>query len=356
MKVLALNSSARTGGESRTELMLSHLAKGMREAGAEVDVVHLRNKNIKNCNGCLTCMTKTPGQCIYKDDMTMELFPKLLESDIVIYASPLYYYTLNATMKTFIERTYPVFQPFLEQYRNRGYHPLRYRHPAVVVLSVGGFSQESVFDLLSSWVNHTYGWHPEIKLIAEIYRSSSVTMTRYKSKLKDILDATEQAGRELVQYMKISPHTMARIKQPIDNLQTIVGLANMYYQTCIDERVTPKQFRQRHMIPRPHSIENLMALMRAGFNPDAAGDLRAILQFEFSGEVQGSCYFVIESRTFQAMSGTAEKPDLTIKSPFEVWVDIMTGKADGTQMFVEQKYTADGDLSLLMKFGQLFGG
>jgi putative sterol carrier protein len=53
--------------------------------------------------------------------------------------------------------------------------------------------------------------------------------------------------------------------------------------------------------------------------------------------------------------GTAEKPDLTIESPFEVWMDIMTGKADGQQMFMEQQYRVDGDLSLLMRMNQIFG-
>jgi hypothetical protein len=48
MKVLALNSSARTGGQSKTKLMLNHLVEGMREAGADVDGVNLREKNIKN--------------------------------------------------------------------------------------------------------------------------------------------------------------------------------------------------------------------------------------------------------------------------------------------------------------------
>jgi len=331
----------------------------MREAGAEVDVVHLRKKKIKNCIGCFTCMTKTPGQCVHKDDMTVELFPKWLESDIVIYASPLFHYTLNATMKAFIERTFPVCQPFLEQHGDVVNHPLRYRHPAVALLSVAGFPQESVFDQLSIWANYTFGKNgkqPEIKLVAEIYRPASEVITRYKNKLKDILDATEQAGRELVQYMTISPHTMARIKQPMDDPQTVVRLANIYWQTCITERVTPKQFGQRGMVPRPDFIEDLMAILRVGFNPQAAGDMRAILQFEFSGEVQGSCYFTIENGTIRATSGTAGKPDLTIKAPFEVWADIMTGKADGAQMFMDQKYSADGDVSLLMKIGQLFGG
>ena len=54
MKVLAINSSLRKGGQSRTEMMMNHLVEGMREAGAEVDVVHLRQKKIKYCIGCFT--------------------------------------------------------------------------------------------------------------------------------------------------------------------------------------------------------------------------------------------------------------------------------------------------------------
>ena len=73
MKVLAINSSLRGHGQSKTEMLLSHLAEGMREAGAEVEVVNLREKKVKYCVGCFTCSTKTPGQCIIKDDMTTEL-------------------------------------------------------------------------------------------------------------------------------------------------------------------------------------------------------------------------------------------------------------------------------------------
>ena len=49
--------------------------------------------------------------------------------------------------------------------------------------------------------------------------------------------------------------------------------------------------------------------------------------------------------------GTAEKPDLTVDAPFEVWMDIVTGKADGMQMFVEGKYRAEGNISLMDMFG-----
>jgi multimeric flavodoxin WrbA len=112
MKVMALNSSPRGDGQSKTAIMLNSLVEGMREAGAEVEVVSLSKKTIKPCAGCFSCWTKTPGKCIYKDDMTRELFPRWLKSDLVVYASPLYHYTVNSGMKAFIERTLPVFEPF----------------------------------------------------------------------------------------------------------------------------------------------------------------------------------------------------------------------------------------------------
>ena len=123
MKVLAVNSSPRPAGQSRTLLMLEHLIVGMRDADAEVELVNLREKEVRFCTGCYTCWTKTPGKCVQRDDMTVELLPKFIESDLVIYASPLYQYTVNAAMKAFIERTLPAFYPYLEQSQGAFYHP-----------------------------------------------------------------------------------------------------------------------------------------------------------------------------------------------------------------------------------------
>ena len=61
MKVLAINSSPRKEGQSKTEMMLSHLVNGMQAAGAEVETVHLRDKTIRYCAGCFK-----PGFCLGK--------------------------------------------------------------------------------------------------------------------------------------------------------------------------------------------------------------------------------------------------------------------------------------------------
>ena len=356
MKVLAVNSSPRGDGQSNTELMLNHLVKGMREAGAEVEVVELRKRKVNNCIGCFTCWTKTPGVCIHKDDMTNELYPKWLGSDLVLYATPLYHFTVNATMKAFIERTLPTLQPFLEEVNGRIFHPRRHEPPKAVFLSVAGFPEKEVFDQLSSWVNFIFGRTG--LLVAEIYRPSAETMTVpvFKDKAQDILDATTRAGREIAESLKVSPETMERITQVIiEDKEAFAKVGNLMWKTCIAEGVTPKEFREKGMTPRPDSIETFLLIMPMGFKPEAAGDTEATMQFHFSGKAQGSCYFRIQNGGIKAEMGEADNPDLTIETPFEVWMDIMTGKADGQQTFMEGKYKVTGDLSLLLQMGKLFG-
>ena len=348
MKVLGLNSSARSRGESKTDLMLNHLVNGMREAGAAVETINLREKNIKNCVGCFTCMTKTPGKCVLKDDMTRDLFPKWLESDLVIYATPLFHHTVNATMKTFIERTWPICEPFLVEKEGRWFHPLRNKHPGVVVLSVCGFPAMSAFGGLTHYVKFLYEAQEKGMLWAKIYRPGAEFMMYRNEKQKDILDATIQAGKELVETHRVSPETLARIEQPLtDNVSDFAKIANCCWKTCIAEGVTLKKFVDEDMIPRPDSVETFLLLMTTGFDPEAAGDIKATLQFEFTGSVEGSCYFIIADGTIKAKEGKSERPDLIIKTPFEVWMDIVTGKADGAEMFMEGKYEAEGNIEFL---------
>jgi multimeric flavodoxin WrbA/putative sterol carrier protein len=360
MKVMALNSSPRGGGQSKTEIMLKSLVEGLVEAGAEVEVVDLRKKKVNNCSGCFSCWTKTPGTCIHQDDMTQELFPKWLESDLVIYASPLYHFTVNAEMKSFIERTLPILEPFFMQQDGRTYHPLRQKHPKVVVLSVAGFPDEAVFDQLSSWVNVIYGgYHPDGKaLVAEIYRpmAEALTIPYFKEMAAGILDATRQAGREIGATMNISEETMALVRQPmIENPGDFLEFGNLMWQTCIAEGITPREFGKRGVMPRPDSINSYIKMMKLGFNTVSANGLEAKIQFNFSGENQGSCFIAIKDGSITGQPGNAIQPNLTVNTPFDVWMDIITGKADGQQMFLEQKYTVEGDLELLMQLGQLFG-
>lgn len=347
MKVLALNSSARTGGQSKTELLLSSFVKGMQQAGAEVEVVNLRQKKINYCIGCYSCWTKTPGICVHKDDMTQELFPKWLESDVVVYASPLYHFLVNAQMKTFIERTLPVAMPYLQRRGDITVHPLRSKHPDSVLISVAGFPDNSVFDQLSFWAKRVMG----AGLLAEIYRPAAEAMISC-GRRQDILEATEQAGIEIVKNRSVSKETMARIMQPITSPEMMAVMSNLSWQGMIDRQMTMAEASRKGTGIRPNSIETLMAMLSFAFNPRKAGEKAGTLQFSFSGEKPGACYFTIYKGDISAVEGRAQKADCVIDTPFEVWADIIEGKADGAKSLMDGKYKVQGDTSLIMVFGQ----
>ena len=261
MKVTALNSSPRGGNQSKTAIMLKALVGGMLEAGAEVEMVSLKEKTIKPCAGCFSCWTKSPGTCILKDDMTKELFPQWLESDLVVYASPLYHYTVNSEMKCFIERTLPVLEPFFIHKNGRTFHPLRHQAPKVVLLSVAGFPEDSVFDQLASWANFIFGGNSvhEKTLVAEIYRpmAEALTIPFFEDIARDILTATKRAGRELVASLSVSAATMTKITQPMTpNPEDFLELGNLFWKTCIAERVTPKELGAKGIGPWPDSIRS----------------------------------------------------------------------------------------------------
>jgi putative sterol carrier protein/putative NADPH-quinone reductase len=354
MKVIAINSSPRAGsGESKTEMMLNSLLTGMRQAGAEVEIVNLREKKVRFCQGCFTCWTKTPGKCVLNDDMTNELFPKWRESDLVVYATPLYHYTVNAHLKAFIERTLPMLEPFFVETDKGTHHPLRFKPPAVVMLSVAGFPEMHVFDLLSSWARFIF----KEGLRAEIYRPAAEFLARLRSTKvgSEVLQATEQAGRELVESGAVSPQTLTTITQPITDLKSSAAMANMVWRTYIAAGVSPREAAKQHIMPRPENLEELVLLMPMGFKSEAAGDLDAVVQYDFSGPVDGSCHFKICDGQMSASLGKADNPALTIASDFDLWLDVMSGKVNGQEAFMQGKASASGDLALLLKVNQVFG-
>ena len=65
-------------------------------------------------------------------------------------------------------------------------------------------------------------------------------------------------------------------------------------------------------------------------------------------------HLIISDGTIKAREGKSENPDLVIKTPFDVWMDIQTGKADGGQMFMEEKYKAEGDMDLFLNMSKFF--
>jgi multimeric flavodoxin WrbA len=118
IKILAFNGSPR-GKQSNTDLIVQPFLDGARKAGAETKTIYLRELESKPCQGCYTCWTKTPGVCVHKDDIP--LLVKMRPADIIVYATPLYIFTVSGIMKDFMDRQIPNVQPHIVR---RGEHYL----------------------------------------------------------------------------------------------------------------------------------------------------------------------------------------------------------------------------------------
>ena len=99
-KVLILSGSPRKGGNSDT--LCDEFMKGAIEAGNEVEKIFVAGKNIGYCNACYAC--KDTGVCVIKDNMT-EVLQKMLDADVIVLSSPVYFYSISAQLKAVIDRT-----------------------------------------------------------------------------------------------------------------------------------------------------------------------------------------------------------------------------------------------------------
>lgn len=103
-KVVVLSTSLRSN--SNSELLAKSFVEGSKESGNEVEYISLKNKDVRFCIGCLACQKL--GHCVIKDDVT-DIMDSVLYADVVVWASPIYYYEMSGQMKTLIDRLNPMY-------------------------------------------------------------------------------------------------------------------------------------------------------------------------------------------------------------------------------------------------------
>lgn len=100
-KVLILSGSPRKNGNS--DNLCDEFARGANESGNEVKKVRVSDLNIGYCKACYYCRNHS-GNCIIKDDMA-ELLESMITADVIVLASPVYFYSIDAQLKAVIDRT-----------------------------------------------------------------------------------------------------------------------------------------------------------------------------------------------------------------------------------------------------------
>ena len=351
MKILAIQGSPRPK-TSNTEILLQEFLKGAQSQGAETETIYLKDKDIHSCVGCFTCWTKTPGVCVFKDDMP-ELLEKVKGCDILVYATPLYNFNVTALVKAFQERLLPLLDPHFIKVGATYRHPPRYKvDRKIVFISNCGFPEISHFDGVRHIFRHIEQ-NSGAPLIGEILMPAGELLKNenMKEMLGGVLEATHRAGVEVVRDGRVSKETEAQIQKPIMTADELAEITNLWWDSHL-EGITQGKATQGNI----EDMRILLKGMALTFNGMAAGDLRATIQFEVTGKQPGNWFLSIENGKCTFHEGKANNPNLTVQTPSEVWLAIANKEIEGQQAFMEGKYTATGDINLLMHMKSLFGG
>ena len=113
-RVIIISTSLRRG--SNSDKLADKFVEGAKATGNDVEIISLTGKNIQFCKGCLACQQL--GKCVINDDVNA-IMAKVLEADVVAWATPIYYYEMSGQMKTLIDRMnamYPLDYKFRDVY------------------------------------------------------------------------------------------------------------------------------------------------------------------------------------------------------------------------------------------------
>ena len=104
-KVLIISASFRP--HSNSDTLAREVERGAVDAGHEVEFINLKDKDIRYCLGCSSC--QKIFKCVQKDDMA-ELLKKVKNSDVLVFATPIYFYEMSGQLKTFLDRCNPLYK------------------------------------------------------------------------------------------------------------------------------------------------------------------------------------------------------------------------------------------------------
>jgi hypothetical protein len=231
MRVVVINGSAR-GEKGVTHKLVEALAKGLFAGGASVEILQTKNLKVSPCLACLACLHKTPGRCAQRDDMD-RVYPLLQESDMVVWATPVYTDGPSAQIKAVMDRCICAMRPFLVTAPGG-----RVRHPWVwslppkwALVSTCGLPEPENFTVLKDLVR-TQASSFEARVVAEICVPGSIAIQMRPEILVGHLELIERAGRKLAADGELDYALDAALQRPPVSADEYLALSVKYEDWC----------------------------------------------------------------------------------------------------------------------------
>ena len=379
--IVAVNGSPHAG-IGNTALMIEMLRPTLGQEGFVLEIIILSGQNIPYCTGCAFCMEK--GAC-WIDDDHRHIVNKLLAADGVILACPVYFFHVPGQMKTFFDRSLAY-----------GHKPRANWKPGLAISVSAGLGETDTAGYLASLLR-TYGSFPVGTLTAIAvgvgqFLGKEAVESRGADLARDLARAIKEKRRypatdrdlryyqfmgSLVRSQKdtVMKHDYkhweqgglyegfeAYIQQTVADAPFDNSMREAWIKEMIEEQKTRKKGQTAAPTketrgdgpPQAKSCRELLRMMSLSFKASAAGTLEAVYQFEVSGDENFIAHLAIADGRCVYHDGPAEKPNVIIKTPADVWLKISKGELNGQKAFMDGRYTVEGDLTLLLKLKSLF--
>ncbi|MCG8401032.1 MAG: NAD(P)H-dependent oxidoreductase [Firmicutes bacterium] len=311
-----------------------------------VDIVHINKQNIERCIGCYNCWTKTPGKCIFKDDMP-ELMQSYINADLVIWSFPLYHYAMPSGIKAFLERLLPITYPDIEILSDgKITHPPRYdlSRQQHVLISTCGFptienNYEGLFKQFDILLDGDYK-----KIICA--EGDLFKFPQLDKKTGEYLSYVKKAGVEYIKTGSFTADTENKLQELLYPKEQFAKLANAHWERSdTTDKSIPTGTKDASF--------NLLSQMSAIYNPKAY-EKDIVLEFYFT-DLDRRYQLVIQKDACTVLTDNFKAYTTRIETSFELWSDISAGKINGSQALVEKKYKVKGDFGAMLAMDELFG-
>ena len=359
MKVLLLRGNPRKSGF--TQYLVNLFAAGLREAGAQVTDVDLAAEELalKPCLGCYYCWLREPGHCVHHDPME-QFLPAILEADVWVCATPLYYFSMSSYLKIFFERTFPLVSQGVERsrmgiFRNRLREPAKWPHKHFISIVVGALRARAGYEPLNQTfrlIADTF----DMQLGGQLTRPESHLLPYKLSKpmtLKRVEAAFHIAGLEAGATGKLSAKTMADAELTLspddDQFRTY---SNIYWEhAAAMDTINPDSATLLQQVGRDPDI--LMREMARCLDPKATARVRAVLQFDFPDQRRHYRLTVDRGRCGLQFAATPQ-PDLRVTCGTDIWVALFLRQLNVAAALRQGVIKLEGDKSLFTRLERFF--
>lgn len=235
LKVLAINASPHKGN-GNTALILSPFLEGVKEAGADAEIVYTQDLTIRPCRGDIVCFCRKSGKCVQSDDMDY-LVPKAKEADIIVFASPVYADGVTGPMKTLIDRLVPLVSIGIELHDGHTRHiPRDAKVRKIVLITNCGLWERDNFDPV---IAHMKAISRNLNAIfaGALARPHGMFMknaAELNLLAEAVIEAARQAGRQLVEIGRMENETLDAVSRDLVSREQYLEFTEKEVKTMCD--------------------------------------------------------------------------------------------------------------------------